>query len=129
MKVRPQFILLGFIVGVVSDLILRDLDHPRFRPYFASRGYIEAATIGGVIVVIVLLGAALVVDPRERTKYLVAVTVSSFLTAAAHDATLPLGPEIRAHSDRRDSRILDTLVGPFSALVVYGIQDYILPPV
>lgn len=120
-----RFVGLAFMVGVVSDLILRAMDRPRFRPYFESRGVVEAALIAGLIVVFGVLMAAVVVHPRERKKYLVAITIAAFITSWLHDSIEPLGPEIREHSNRADSRLLDTLVGPFVALVVYGIEDVI----
>ena len=123
-----QFILSAFMVGFVSDLVLRAMDHPRFRPYFASRGIIEAAVIGGLIVVFVVGLAMVVVNPQERGKYLLAVTVASYVTAAMHDAIEPFGPELRDHSTRKDARLLDTLVGPFSALVIYGAHDHHMLP-
>ena len=123
MKPPSNFIMMAFVVGAVSDLVLRALDFDRFRPYFASRGLVEAAVIGGLIVLVVVVLAALFVRPSNRKGYLVAVTISSFFTAWVHDCTEPFGPELRAHSDLADSRLLDTLVGPFVALVVYAAQD------
>lgn len=127
MQSTKQFFLLASAVGFLSDLVLRDWDHPRFRQYFASRGVVEAAIIGGAIVLFVVTLAALAVSPRDRMKYLVAVTIASYVAAVLHDAIEPFGPELRSHSQRDDARLLDTLVGPFVALVVYGMQDFILP--
>jgi len=124
---HAHFVALAFATGFVADLILRSLDFPRFRDYFVSRGTLEAAAIAGVLVAGALALAAIAVDPyTHRGKYLVAAAVSAFLVAAVHDAIEPLGPQLRAHSIKGDARFLDTLSGPVSAIVVFGVQDFLL---
>lgn len=123
----PQFLALTFFGGCVADVLLRDLDRPRFRPYFASRGIVEAALLGGLTVVAVTGLTSAVVSHRKRAHYVAILLLVAWAVSWFYERFEPFGPELRPHTRSRDGRLLDLLTALAFIPVMFAAETYVVP--
>jgi hypothetical protein len=139
------FILLNFIVGTVSDIILNDLSRSSIsnpiikslEPYFLTNSIIEAGIYAGITVVAVIIPVIYVTQkifnytvPTTSTQLLYTVIVSFILGFVADiliDKLQIFGSSLDNYYKIAGAGLWGAIAISFSALISYILQKYLLP--
>ena len=143
MKVET-FILLNFLVGTISDIILNDLSRSSINnkiikslePYFLTNSIIEAGVYAGITVVAVIIPVIYVTQkifnytvPTTSTQLLYTVIVSFILGFVADiliDKLQIFGSSLDNYYKIAGAGLWGGLAISFSALISYILQKYLV---
>jgi len=144
MKVET-FILLNFIVGVISDIILNDFSRSSIsnkiikslEPYFLTNSIIEAGVYAGITVVAVIIPVIYVTKylfnykvPTTNKQILYTVIVSfvlGFIADILIDKLQIFGSLLDNYYNIAGAGLWGGIAISFSALISYILQKYLVP--
>ena len=139
------FILLNFIVGTISDIILNDLSRSNINnkiikslePYFLTKSIIEAGIYAGITVVAVIIPVMYVTKylfnykvPTTNKQILYTVIVSfilGFIADILIDKLQIFGSLLDNYYNIAGAGLWGGIAISFSALISYMVQKYLVP--